>query len=261
VDLPDDPPSWQLPPGVNASLWTYARSARLAETEESYFRDHPLFTTDARLILERFSPPGRLVDLGCGAGRQAIPLARHGFQVTGVELSHPMLVQLAKDAADTRVDCLRANLCRLGCIPDRTFDYAISLFSTLGMIRGVGPRQRALDESHRILKPGGRLAIHVHNVFLNLRDRQGRGWLLGQFPRILLGHDDAGDRRMTYRGIPNMEVHLYRWSELRRSLRRAGYRIDEVIPLNEVTARPISSPGFLHPLRAGGWVVFASRPR
>jgi SAM-dependent methyltransferase len=260
VELPDDPPSWQLPPGVNASLWTYTRSARLAETEGSYFRDHPLFATDARLILERFSPPGRLIDLGCGAGRLAIPLARHGFSVTGVELSHPMLVRLALDAGRIPVDRIRANLCDLRCIPDRTFDYAISMFSTLGMIRGARSRQEVLAESQRVLKPGGRLAIHVHNFYLNLRDPQGRGWLFGQIPRILFGHDDAGDRRRTYRGIPNMEVHLYRWNELRRSLRIAGLRIDEVIPLNEITAQPISSPGFLHPIRAGGWVVFASRP-
>jgi hypothetical protein len=85
-------------------------------------------------------------------------------------------------------------------------------------------------------------------------------WLLGQIPRILLGRDDAGDRRMTYRGIPNMEVHLYRWNELRRSLRTAGFEIGEVVPLDEVAAQPIASPGFLHSVRAGGWVVFARRP-
>jgi SAM-dependent methyltransferase len=260
VELPEHPPDWQLPQGVNASLWSYSRSARLAETEESYFRDHPLFSTDARLIFERFSPPGRLIDLGCGAGRLAIPAAQRGFSVTGVELSQAMLVQLRRDTGDTPVDCVRANLCRLGFIPDRTYDYSLCMFSTLGMIRGETARRRAVDEAFRILKPGGRLAIHAHNLLLNLRDRQGRGWLLGQIPRILLSRADAGDRRMTYRGIPNMEVHLYRWNELRRSLRTAGFAIDEVVPLDEVTARPIPRPGFLPSIRAGGWIVFARRP-
>src|SRR5690606_23243579 len=117
--------------------------------------------------------------------------------------------------------------------------------STVGMIRGASARQRAVAEAFRILKPGGRLAIHVHNLLLNLRNHQGRFWLLGQIPKIVLGRNDAGDRRMTYRGIPHMEVHLYRWKELRRSLLNAGFEIDEFIPLNEVTAEPIPSPGFL----------------
>ncbi len=40
----------------------------------------------------------------------------------------------------------------------------------------------------------------------------------------------------------------------------AGFIIDEVIPLDEVTARPIANPRRLPSLRAGGWFVFAHRP-
>ena len=35
---------------------------------------------------------------------------------------------------------------------------------------------------------------------------------------------------------------------------------DEVIPLDEVTAEPISNPRRFPNLRAGGWFLFASRP-
>jgi hypothetical protein len=71
---------------------------------------------------------------------------------------------------------------------------------------------------------------------------------------------ELGDRRMTYRGIPGMKVHLYRWGELKRELRAAGLQIDEVIPLDEVSAAPIPTPWIGHSLRAGGWIVFAARP-
>jgi hypothetical protein len=94
---------------------------------------------------------------------------------------------------------------------------------------------------------------------LNLRDRQGRRWLLGQLPAILKGADGAGDRRMTYRGVPGMEVHLYRWGELKREIAAAGLKIEETIPLNEVDARPISTPWLFHSIRAGGWLVFCRR--
>ena len=257
------PPAWRLPEGVNAPLWNYAHEERLAIDEDDYFRGHALFEADAQALDARFHEPGPLVDLGCGAGRLAIRFARKGFPVVAVDLSRPMLqtVRLKAYAERLEVAPVRANLCRLGCFPDRTFSYAISMFSTLGMIRGARSRGRALFEMYRILRPGGRLALHAHNIFLNLRDPKGRFWLLNQGWRALHGLPDVGDRRMTYRGIPGMEVHLYTWTELRRCLRSTGFRIDEVLPIDAVKARPIRWPGLAHSIRAGGWMVFASRPK
>ena len=258
----DVPPAWQLPEGVNASLWEYAHTGWLAESEDAYFLDHPLFREDARAVTERFVEPGPLVDLGCGVGRMSLLFAKRGFPVAAVELSHAMLMKVQRKAraAGVQVACVEANLCRLGCFPDGTFRYALSMFSTLGMIRGDEARQRAVDEAARVLRPGGRLALHAHNIWLNLKDGQGRRWLMGEIlGKALLGRPNAFDRRMTYRGIPNMEVHLYRWGELKRSLRRAGFRIDEVLPIDTVHAQVIRAPWLAHPVRAGGWIVFATR--
>ena len=64
---------------------------------------------------------------------------------------------------------------------------------------------------------------------------------------------------MNYRGIPGMKVHLYRWGELKRDLRRAGFQIQDVLPLDEVSAAADRRPWLAHSLRAGGWIVFAER--
>ncbi|HEY2157878.1 MAG TPA: class I SAM-dependent methyltransferase [Isosphaeraceae bacterium] len=257
----ETPPAWRLPAGVNASLWQYAQTPRLAEEEDDYFVGHPLFWRDAVEVDARFTEPGRVIDLGSGVGRHALRMAHHGFPTVAVELSQSMLAEVGRKAErmGVSVDRVRANLCRLECFPDGSFDYALSMFSTLGMIRTAAARRRALCEAARILKPGGRLALHAHNIWLNLRNKQGREWLRGRLPSILLGSETAGDRRMTYRRVPGMEVHLYRWGELKREIRAAGLRIEEVIKLDEVTARPIRAPWFVHSIRAGGWLLFCRR--
>ena len=255
------PPDWQLPRGVNRSLWEYAHTPRLATEEDEYFDGHPLFRADSEALGRRIVEPGLLVDLGCGVGRHSLQFAREGFSVTAVDLSAPMLRQLASKARaeGLKIDLVQANLCRLGCFPDGSFDYALSMFSTLGMIRGAEARRQALLEAHRILKPGGRLALHAHNAWLNLRDPQGRFWLMGQAFKWIARRPGVGDRRMTYRGIPEMEVHLFTWHELSSEIRRAGFRIDEVLPIDAVRSRAIEVPWLGHGLRAGGWIVFANR--
>jgi ubiquinone/menaquinone biosynthesis C-methylase UbiE len=255
------PPPWWLPEGVNASLWEYAHTSRLAEEEEEYFRGHPLLEADGRLLDARFVEPGPLVDLGCGAGRLALRFAGRGFNVVALDLSRPMLrtVAIKAQARGLKLDRLAGNLCRLP-LASEAFRYAISMFSTLGMIRSAPARKQALAETFRVLKPGGRLALHAHNLFLNLAHSQGQLWLLRQAWRALRGLPDVGDRRMTYRGIANMEVHLYTWPELRTALQTAGFLIDEVISLEAARALPVGEGWLARNLRAGGWIVLARRP-
>jgi len=255
------PPAWQMPEGVDGPLWQYTQTPRLAAEEDAYFADHPLFGADVCALDERFVVPGTLVDLGCGAGRHAVHFAARAFSVVAVDLSRPMLemVRSKAQASGITLVCAQANLCRLDCLPDGTFDYALSMFSTLGMIRGRAHRRRALAEAARILRPGGQLALHAHNFWLNLRDSDGRSWLRDQAWRALFDRPLLGDRRMDYRGIPGMRVHLYRWGELKSELNHAGFQIRDVVALDEVSSAPIPVPWLLTSFRAGGWIVFAER--
>ncbi|MGZ3470701.1 MAG: class I SAM-dependent methyltransferase, partial [Isosphaeraceae bacterium] len=81
-------------------LWEYVHTARLAVVEDSYFAGHLLFEEDARILDAHFTTPGRLVDLGCGAGRHALRFAGRGFSVVAIDLSRPMLQTVQRKALE-----------------------------------------------------------------------------------------------------------------------------------------------------------------
>ncbi len=261
---PGPRPDWQLPTGVSRGLSDYIDSDHIADDYDEFFALTSLFEFDEAVLARHFTPPGLVVDLGCGTGRALIPLVRKGFRGLGVDLSTAMLriVQEKADIDSLQVDLVQANLVELDAIANSVADYAICLFSTLGMISGRENRARAIAHMFRILKPGGRAVLHVHNVWNNLFDPLGRRFLFKHLPAAMLRRSvEFGDKVMPYRGIPNMYLHSFTRGELSGELRKAGFGIVELIPLSPTRQHELSHRWFLPRLRANGWVVVVERPR
>lgn len=251
-------PAWRLPPGVPPGVWDYANVDHIAHGYDHYFEYNRLFQFDEALLAEHFREPGTLIDLGCGTGRLLIPFARRGFRVIGVDLSMAMLRVAGEKAVAEKIsiDRVRANMVELGCFADRSCDYCICMFSSLGMISRSANRKRVLDEARRILKPGGRFAIHVHNRWFNLFDPQGRRWLLsGLLPKALRGGLERGDKVFEYLGVPNLRLHVFTKGEFVGLLRDAGFQIRRLIPLDTMRQEPLAHPWWLGRLRANGWIA------
>ena len=254
---------WRLPRGVPRGVWQYARADHIAEQYDDYFAENRLFQFDEQVLARHFTHPGLVVDLGCGTGRSLLPLARRGFGGVAVDLSRRMLGIVGRKAAaeGLSIHRIQANLVELDCIRSGVADYGICLFSTLGMVRGRENRRGVLAHVRRILKPGGLLVLHVHNLWYNVFDAPGRRWLLGHLLRWLLRRDvERGDKFFDYRQIPKMFLHTFTRRELRRSLRAAGFRIVEIIPLGITRQRPLRFRWFFGWLRANGWIAVCRSP-
>lgn len=252
-------PDWQLPRGVSRALWEYTQQPHIATGYDQSIANSALSRYDTQVLLEHFPQPGRLVDLGCGTGRHALEFATRGFDVLGVDLSREMLIQLQGKArtAGINVATLRANLCDLDGIPDASFDGAILMYATLGMIPAAADRARVLDQTRRILKPGGRFALHVHNLWFNLFDAQGRTWLWKDRWQRWFQGQPGGDRVVHDRGIPNFQMHVFSRGEIVNLLTRAGFAIEHWQPLNATASGPLSSPRLFGRARANGWIIVA----
>lgn len=251
-------PQWQLPQGVTRGVWEYTQSEHIAQEYDEYFAANLLFEFDEQVLARYFGRPGLVVDLGAGTGRALIGLAHRGFRGIAVDLSPHMLRIVAQKALQEKlpIAVIQANLVELDCLANRSADYAICLFSTLGMIRGFDNRQRILEHVRRILKPGGLFAIHVHNFWFNLFDPLGRRWLARHFLEKLR-HDDLewGDKFFHFHGIAQMFLHTFTQTELRTALHRAGFKIRQWIPLSVDRQRPLSYPWLFARFRANGWIA------
>jgi ubiquinone/menaquinone biosynthesis C-methylase UbiE len=254
----EKPPSWRLPEGVSSSLWDYIHSEDVAGEYDKRLEGSPLFEQDARFVQTHCPTPGKLIDLGCGTGRMLTACSRQGHWVLGVDLSEAMLGQARKRGQREQADIhlLQANLTDLRCLADRNFDYAICLFSTLGMILGDACRQRVVESAHRLLRPGGRLILHVHNRWFSVWDSAGRRWLLVEGWRRMMNHLHAGDRPMpVHQGVAGLSLHHFTRGEAVRLLVKAGFRMLEVQPVGLHGNGALAWPQFLPGLRAYGYLL------
>jgi SAM-dependent methyltransferase len=253
---------WQLPPGVSRGLWDYLHDPTIARGYDASLADSSLFTADLEFARRWFDRPGRLVDLGCGTGRLLVAFAAKGFWGLGVDLSEEMLRLTGEKAlaAGVQVYRLQANLVELDAIADQSFDYAACLFSTLGMIAGTHARRRVVGHAHRLLRPGGRFILHVHNRWFNVWDPQGRAWLARDLLRSLAGRA-GGDRHMpVHQGVAGLTLHLFTRREAERLLQVAGFRVLDVQPLSLRPDGRLPWPGWFGSLRAYGYLLAAERP-
>jgi ubiquinone/menaquinone biosynthesis C-methylase UbiE len=246
-----------MPPPHDPTIAGYTTSASIAEgydRHHEYLRD--FFGYDTEFLLATLPPGARVVDIGCGTGRHLVALSRHGYRMTGVDLSPHMLARAAKklERLGLSAELLNADACDLGRLADASFDCAISMFSTFGLIRGRRLRRRALGEWRRVLAPGGVLVLHVHNVWHHLRDAMGRRWLAGSLLRSLLPGREFGDTWVPdYYGLPSLYIHLFSWRELRGLLRDAGFSLVRAVFLDEPRTGGIT--GRFTSLRANGFFV------
>jgi cyclopropane fatty-acyl-phospholipid synthase-like methyltransferase len=102
--------------------------------------------------------PGRAIDLGCGEGDNAIFLAQHGFQVTGIDFSPAAIDQAQVKAreASVEVEFLVDDLTRLRNV---TGDF--DLIMDYGTFDDLSAKDRAayVDQVSPLAKPGARFLL------------------------------------------------------------------------------------------------------
>jgi ubiquinone/menaquinone biosynthesis C-methylase UbiE len=134
----------------NKALWEKGDFTRLAATMRE--------SGDALIESLGVKPGMKVLDLGCGDGTTALPSARRGADVLGVDIAANLVAAGNARAKAEGLSNLRfqeGDACSLDGIPDKSFDLLVTIF---GAMFAPKPFDVA-KEMVRVTKPGGRIVM------------------------------------------------------------------------------------------------------
>ncbi len=134
----------------NKALWEKGDFTRIAETMRE---------SGEKLVESlRIEPRMKVLDLGCGDGTTALPAARRGAEVLGVDIASNLVAAGNERAKAAGLDNLRfqqGDASNLNRIDDDKFDLVVSIFGAM-----FAPRPfDVAEEMVRVTKPGGRIVM------------------------------------------------------------------------------------------------------
>lgn len=144
----------------------YARASLSVRFYDALCRTNPSVRGDIDFYLAQLGPtPKRVLELGCGTGRVALSLARHGHSVVGVDLAAPMLQRAQAKLKrlprehSARLRFQHGDLLNLK-LP-APFDAVFLPFYVFNHLDGRRQRAKALRTISRHLKEDGFAVIHA----------------------------------------------------------------------------------------------------
>jgi ubiquinone/menaquinone biosynthesis C-methylase UbiE len=134
----------------NKALWEKGDFTQIAGSMREY--------GDVFVASLGIQPPIRVLDLGCGDGTTAVPLARLGAEVVGIDIASNLVDAGKKRAADAGLHNLKfqeGDACNLQAVGNHSFDLTLSMF---GAMFAPKPFDVA-SEMVRVTRPGGRIVM------------------------------------------------------------------------------------------------------
>jgi SAM-dependent methyltransferase len=168
---------------------------------------------------------GRVLDIGCGAGRVCLHLQERDLDVVGIDNS-PGAVEACgtRGVRDVRLLAIDEVDERLG-----SFDTLLMLGNNFGLLGTKRAARRSLRRLHAVTRPGGRLIGQSFDPH-GFKDRAQLGYLAGNVARGRpFGHQRVRVRYLD-RATPWFDVTLFSPQEMAALLDGTGWRLRRTLP-------------------------------
>lgn len=141
---------------------------------------------DVQTAKALLSKDDKILDIGCGYGRVAVPLAEAGFDVTGLDISNKLIKEARRRTRKKDVSA-RFDVGDMRDLPykDETFNKIISFWNSFNELLTKRGQIKALNEMFRVLKKGGMAFIVTRNGESKELRKEVKGSGLGEDGRIL----------------------------------------------------------------------------
>lgn len=125
------------------------------------------------MVTKRFPEKAKILDVGCGLGREAFILADMGFTVTGIDISHEVIKQV-KELSRQKGYEIAFSWYDGHVLPyeDNSFDVVVIWAQTFGLLYGDEYKHAFLTECKRTLKNGGLVSFSGHDHAFLMENHQ-----------------------------------------------------------------------------------------
>jgi ubiquinone/menaquinone biosynthesis C-methylase UbiE len=130
-----------------------------ADVYDEWYSD----VTDVEATVARIAalagPGGRVLELGVGTGRLAVPITEKGLEVVGVDSSQAMLDVLTRRDPTGMVKTIRGDM--VDDLPDGPFDVALIAYNTIFNLLEERTQRRCFEAVTEVLRPGGAFVVEA----------------------------------------------------------------------------------------------------
>jgi SAM-dependent methyltransferase len=170
----------------------------------------------------------RVLELGCGAGENAVALSKQGAHTIAIDRSHAQLAlgRNLAEAQEVRVEWHESDAADLAFLRADSIDLAFSA----GMLAEVEDVDRVFRQVHRVLRPGCAFVFayeHPLSLCIGREDGGPGGLPLGRL-EVRRSYYDLGPVELAHEG-EKITLWPRTIADVFAALHRAGYRVDALL--------------------------------
>jgi ubiquinone/menaquinone biosynthesis C-methylase UbiE len=199
-----------------------------------------LWESEKLVFRKYFNKTGKILDLGCGAGRTTISLYQEGFHnIEGLDASSSMIwmAKINAEAWELPIPFVLGDATNLN-YADASFDGVIFSYNGIMQIPGSVNRRKAMGEIRRVLKNGGFFIFTTHDrhfdpVFAPFWVEQEKLWREGKQDERVLEYGD-----IIIETNPTIFVHIPVPEDTENLLTDAGFKVLKTAMRSELCEEP-----------------------